>query len=386
MKEDWTEKLRSKLEGHRKTPPTGLWEGISEQMGLAAGSARQSTIVNRRYWRWPVAAAILALIGFFALHSDKRHRELATKEEVRLRAEKTPNLTDSPTETPILAIEQTVEAKKVKREQTNRPLVSEEEAEKVDMERDTSSATPTEEPASEEKTATRLIQEKRLAEYVPTARRPSPKWFIAINASGGLFASQQQKRLPSYTFPTDIALGSNDTNDTDETDDAIPNGTQKKAKHRYYTLTDCRYKHFVPMRFGLKLQYRLTPRIALLTGVNYTFLYSQIELLSYNTTIDQKLHYIGIPVGMSFRLWSTKHFNAYVAGSAMLEKCLNTRPWQWSATASAGAEYAFSRRVGVYLEPSVGYYFKGNTSLKNYYTEHPFAPSVEAGIRLQVGK
>ena len=39
MKESWKEEMRNKLEGHRKAPPSGLWEGISEQMGLAPETA-----------------------------------------------------------------------------------------------------------------------------------------------------------------------------------------------------------------------------------------------------------------------------------------------------------------------------------------------------------
>ena len=34
MKEDWTKQMKQKLEGHKMTPPAGLWEAISNQMGL----------------------------------------------------------------------------------------------------------------------------------------------------------------------------------------------------------------------------------------------------------------------------------------------------------------------------------------------------------------
>ena len=49
---------------------------------------------------------------------------------------------------------------------------------------------------------------------------------------------------------------------------------------------------------------------------------------------------------------------------------------------AAGAEYRFHRRVGLYAEPSVGYYFDDGTSLQHYYKQHPWAPSIEVGLRL----
>ena len=47
MKEDWTKQMKQKLEGHQMTPPEGLWEGISNQMGLEPGPAHKSAIMGR---------------------------------------------------------------------------------------------------------------------------------------------------------------------------------------------------------------------------------------------------------------------------------------------------------------------------------------------------
>ena len=77
----------------------------------------------------------------------------------------------------------------------------------------------------------------------------------------------------------------------------------------------------------------------------------------------------------------------------MLEKCIkadisegdiDTHPWQFSINAAAGAEYNFTRQFGVYLEPSLGYYFNDGTKLEHYYKEHPLAPSLQFGLRLHL--
>ena len=64
MKEEWTDKLKTRLEHHEMTPPEGLWEGISKQMDLAEKPVRKSSFPLSKRWI-ATAAALLALAGFF---------------------------------------------------------------------------------------------------------------------------------------------------------------------------------------------------------------------------------------------------------------------------------------------------------------------------------
>ena len=50
----------------------------------------------------------------------------------------------------------------------------------------------------------------------------------------------------------------------------------------------------------------------------------------------------------------------------------------------AGAEYSFTSLLGVYLEPSLGYYFDDGSTLEHYYKEHPMAPSISFGLRFNL--
>ena len=151
------------------------------------------------------------------------------------------------------------------------------------------------------------------------------------------------------------------------------------------TTYDVEAKHRLPVTLGLSVNYQLNARLALLTGINYTYLYSEFSTPLYpNIYREQKLHYLGVPVGLSWLFWKTSGFSFYLSGSAMLQKCLNEKPWQWSVNASAGAEYAITPLVGIYLQPSLGYYFHDGTSFEHYYKEHPLAPSIEFGLRLHL--
>ena len=92
MKEDWTEQLRKKLEGHEATPPEGLWEDICKEMGLTPKSVSKPATYKRLYW---AAAIVLALAGFFAYYQFDDNK-------ISLQANNTPTQTS---DTPLQANE-----------------------------------------------------------------------------------------------------------------------------------------------------------------------------------------------------------------------------------------------------------------------------------------
>ena len=206
-------------------------------------------------------------------------------------------------------------------------------------------------------------------------RESSPNWSLGINASGGLLASNNSQRMGRLYY------------DSFANEEAFNSISSSFDKNLPYTMAEYVSEHHLPIRLGLSLNYQLSPRLALLSGISYTYLYSEFKIPLYsNASYDQKLHYLGIPLGLSYQLWTASRFQLYLSGGLMLEKCLNEKPWQWSVEASAGIEYSLVRQLGLYLEPSLGYYFKDGTSFDHYYKEHPLAPSIEFGLRLHISK
>jgi len=204
-------------------------------------------------------------------------------------------------------------------------------------------------------------------QYTPTQSLPrARKWSLGVNASGGLLAADATKQ--SYS---DYSV---DYYNSDYCAVSYPSVD-------YYTT-----EHQLPVRLGMSLHYQLSPRVALLSGLSYTYLSSKTTYPILHEVHYQHLHYLGIPLGLSWQLWSYHRFSLYLSGSAMFEKCLNRKPWQWSLSAAAGAEYALTKQLGVYLNPSLGYYFDDGTSLQHYYKEHPLAPSIEFGLRLHLSR
>ena len=408
MKEDWTEQMKRKLEGHKMSPPAGLWDSISQQLDKSMGLKQPSRLTGTARWYWAAAAAVLALVGFFVFqngndseqpqeaHEVSQQPAPVYHEERSLDAVQIQNHEPIPVIHPVLAqISSPHHAAKQEEveEETAGSITQEAEPTLPESAAPTSSESQQTEPSQ---TQNKQPHQGNRIQDLPDewlAEQPSlsssQRWSIGVNASGGLLAANNSVRTDRFHF----VYGQHNNGTTYYG----PQVSQEKTEFTYsYTLTDYVSKHYLPIRFGLSVQYQLNNHLALHSGISYTYLYSEFSIPLYqNLSYDQKLHYLGIPFGVTWQLWSSNHFRFYLSGGMMLEKCVSAvvdgssvskKPWQWSVDAAAGAEYTFIRQLGVYLEPSLGYYFNDGTSLEHYYKEHPLAPSIEFGLRLHLNK
>ncbi len=387
MKEKWTEIIRRKLEGHRLPPPEGLWESISEQMGLPPEAPRHPAWGKR--WSWAAAAAILALTGLFAYYLHDFSNPSSPTANVAPSGDKP--LAPTPAK-PTLAVVQT--DKQQPMPETNQPDMAKPEPQTVNRQPSTLNRQPptvnpqpptvNPQPPTVNNETEQLYQPKTepdgqkqekaalqpVSPPTESIRHTSQQsqWKVGIHASGGLLAANSS--TPSQMVENSY-IGS-----------AFHMPSKSLNGIVCVSYETNQHKHHPPMRFGLSMNYQLSDRLALLSGINYTWLYS--EFYSRNDHSDQHLHYLGLPVGVAYQLWSSRRFQVYLSGSVMLEKCLNEKPWQWSADAGAGAEFALTDQLGLYIEPSVGYYFNDGTDIEHYYKDHPLAPSIMLGLRMHI--
>lgn len=442
MKEKWTDEMKRKLEGHGMAPPEGLWEGISEEMGIVPETASRSGAVRR--WSWAAAATVLALVGFFTLYQhNSQEAPLLAENTVPSSVQKEASVPSQTLDEPVAqelsprltspAIQQTSpdtspsmvslpanETQKTPKEKewggvdtrdasavlsteslgkstaenalNGKGMTDKEQEEKPAL-ADNDALSQTTEPKGGGDMADKRVSstEQRHGELLTTiSENPSPifisaathsakpSWSVGLKASGGLLAANNSGNGLVYTPGSKNGMTYNDPDFG-----SFPASTYSPDSEgvKYEA------KHHLPIRLGASLHYQLNDRLALLSGINYTYLYSEFIMKVENqldVDIDQKLHYLGIPLGVTYQLWSNKQLQVYLSGSVMLEKCLNEKPWQWSVDAAAGAEYAITKQLGLYLEPSLGYYFDDGTSFEHYYKEHPLAPAIEFGLRLHV--
>ena len=392
MKEDWIEQQRQKLEGHRKMPPAGLWEGICEQMGLTPEPVRQSQTMRR--WHWVAAAAVIALVGLFMVYQFQSEPEKSLSSinsEPSIRSTSSKGSKSSLNKEPSISQPPSLDTKTIVGSKLStsstpsvssvRPLLLAEEKEahsdndtpqQSHVDTDTLQQTESSPIPTNPVTHSYSHFEGNQTSYASTPTSQLDKWSLGVNASGGLLAANTSQRT-NYFYEN-----------------------SKETAYASGLKTEYISEHHLPIRFGLSVNYQLTPLLALHSGISYTYLYSEFSIsLEKNVNYDQKLHYLGIPVGVTWQLWSANRFRFYVSGGMMLEKCIggerdgssvSQKPWQWSFEAATGAEYTFTRQFSVYMEPSLGYYFNDGSSLEHYYKEHPWTPSLEFGLRLHFNK
>lgn len=163
--------------------------------------------------------------------------------------------------------------------------------------------------------------------------------------------------------------------------------------------------HCRPKTFGLSINKQLSPKWTFGTGITYTRLKSEFES-EYNKARlvkTQKIDYVGIPLRLTYQVWSKGRFNAYMTGgmsfempvhsslekkyiitadsSYTLKRDIKPRS-QWSVNLGAGVQYKLFKPFSLYIEPNMFYYFRNGSSLETYRTEHPFIITVPFGLRL----
>ena len=407
MKEEWTDKLKTRLEHHEMTPPAGLWEGISKQMNLAEKPVRKSSsALSKRCLA--AAAALLALAGFFTLYDFKDYSKDSSPKNVVEKVEKhqAPAQEQTTEEKPvgeeaaapqshsllaraIPAIRKSVSPTTESQEPSVTPVITEEkEEETTDTPKNAETSQATQQTARKIQQASSALppsyQQNDGKPYSEADKRPR-QWSFGLHASGGLLADNSHQQNDHYPISQSDPL-SPSSHYGYNSSETPQNETPIKASHR------------LPIRFGLKIGYQLSERWALQTGITYTYLYSEFTLVNrQQPAIEQRLHYVGIPLGISYQIWKNSYFRLYASAGATAEKVVKNsqksgdakinshpdgeKPLQWSVNAALGAEYQPTKQLGIYLEPSLGYYFKDNTPLEHYYKEHPLSPAIEFGLR-----
>ena len=159
-------------------------------------------------------------------------------------------------------------------------------------------------------------------------------------------------------------------------------------------------KHHAPVSVGMQLAFGIAPRLSMSTGVVYTRTSSDFYPYAPNNdyNVHQVLHYVGIPVGLNYELWSSGGFHAYVmAGAEAAYNVKNdtdedgTRKQdakrdrvQFSGKASLGAQYDISPSVGLYIEPGAKYYFDNGSDIENTFKDKKLNFNLQFGLRFNL--
>ena len=160
-------------------------------------------------------------------------------------------------------------------------------------------------------------------------------------------------------------------------------------------------KHHRPVRAGVSIRWQLSRRWGIGSGLTYSYLRSDYSGRDARgeTTGEQHLHYIGIPLNVDYSIWQSRHVRVYLTGGGEAQKLVSGHSnesstdgsessykvkesqMQWSAQMTVGGEYHLLPGLGVYVEPGVDHHFKNGSSVDNYYKHKPTSFSLNVGLR-----
>lgn len=173
-------------------------------------------------------------------------------------------------------------------------------------------------------------------------------------------------------------------------------------------------RHDLPFSVGLSIGIPLCKRLDLQTGINYSYAHSRFtstnRLQGTYSERNQQLHYIGVPLMLSFRIVDRRIIKFYVSAGGACEKGLIAtqhrqtfevendallssqtdheyiKGIQGSLTANVGLAVMFFKGMGIYFEPGFTWYIPAEKFPQpvNSRTVHPYNLSLTAGLRFNL--
>lgn len=152
-------------------------------------------------------------------------------------------------------------------------------------------------------------------------------------------------------------------------------------------------KHYIPWSIGLNARYDLSKHWSVGTGIVYTNLKSELTSYRSDKISIQRLHYVGVPIKLEYKIYSWNNVHCYTNIGGMAEKCVyatndgdtfTVPELQFSVNASAGIEYNIDNLMSVYFEPGASYYFDNNDNVKSFRKASPFTINLAGGLRFRI--
>lgn len=417
MKTNWQKDIHDRLGSYEKDAPEGLWEGISRELpklndGVMLTHKPQRT-AKFRMWRVAgvaAAASVALVIGYnFLGNSAKDNINIATN------TPKHPNMLAS-NQKPLGNEPMGVNADQATHSADDL-LAEQPTLASASTETDVKEISSKEENSKKENGQTEAKPAKREDSYVlphnpdnnllafndMTERRgdedaPS-RWSVSTGAMGGLGASGTTTAYGDY-----LVLASPGVMDAKDSPMLDMNTVNRDVEQK------TEYDHHLPIRIGLSVAYALTDRLSISSGLTYTRLASDIKDASRESKYigEQRLHYVGIPVNVSYKVASSRWISLYGTAGVLAEKCvsgttdegyvenntmkytntqdISSKPLQMSVNAGVGIQFDIIDNIGIYAEPGLSYYFDDGSALQTIYKERPLNFNLNVGVRFKLGK
>lgn len=455
MKQDWTDTLKQKMAGYEERPSDELWAALSEKAGLQESRRKVIPV-----WFWGLSAAAALMAGIFVVTkvNDKSVNALVGITADVAVSEPVDAAVPEPVERTLAedmaevksaeamsladeAVGRKQEAGKVgiKQEVKDRKAESALIAEAVPVEsrvgagvvEDSAESAETSVPEDQDVDAvpvessasvvtedvTSVNAEEHAAMSWDEYLKETPSEKARARRSGGFSAGiVAGGAVGGNTFgskPTAMVMGANPLAAGVTKTDWIDKDSKASAIVYNQPEVQEEYSHKIPVKVGLTARYNITGRLGVETGLTYSILSSSVKTGNSETgnnwsSGSQTLHYLGIPLNISFNILNSRYVNIYVTGGGMMEKSISgniktdeyvdgkfartltakvsPKGLQWSVNAAAGVQANILPQLGFFVEPGVSHHFKNGSRVRSIYTDKPTDFSLGFGLRYSFGK
>lgn len=463
MKQDWTDTLKQKMAGYEERPSDELWAALSEKAGLQESRRKVFPV-----WFWGLSAAAALMAGIFVVTkvndksvnalggitadvevpepveavvqepvdaevSEPVERTLA-EELAEVKSAEAMSLADVAVgrkqEAAKVGIKQMVKARKAESALIAEAVpvesrvgagVVEDSSESADtsvLENQEVDAVPVESSASavaENVTSVNAEEQAAMSwdEYLKETPSEKARARRSGGFSAGIVAGGAVGGNTSGSKPTAMVMGANPLAAGVTKTDWIDKDSKASAIVYNQPEVQEEYSHKIPVKVGLTARYNITGRLGVETGLTYSILSSSVKTGNSETgknwsTGSQTLHYLGIPLNISFNILNSRYVNIYVTGGGMMEKSISgsiktdeyvdgkfartltakisPKGLQWSVNAAAGVQANILPQLGFFVEPGVSHHFKNSSRVRSIYTDKPTDFSLGFGLRYSFGK
>lgn len=163
--------------------------------------------------------------------------------------------------------------------------------------------------------------------------------------------------------------------------------------------------HDKPITFGISVTKSVSDRLSLETGLQYSILKSRFTIGEGgdSAATRQKIHYLGVPLRVSYKWMDYKRLSAYASAGVTLHVPVYSKlvgsadndwkriifgdkrfspPLQWQTGASVGVQYEFAPNTSLFVEPTVNWFIPSGDETHTIWTEQPVMFTCPFGIRI----
>ena len=423
---DWTNKLKNKMEGYTEQPSDSVWAGISAAAGLTGNKHRAVPL-------WLLASSAIAAAALFGAMLIFNAKEdvpaTMTAEAVKVgqepvvsaRVVQDNDITSVPevsqaglyVETEVRDFSGAAVSGDFSDEPSDEVAVepfgevvavtadtSEKNEIEVTIEPDTEEDIEPDEDGGRFADAWKWV----LAEPELQRTKRGGKLAAGLSVNGSGSASSLSSR------PTAATLGANPLDCGVSSADWVDRRVESVAGVIVYNqpVVTTEYSHKMPVKIGASIRYDFNKFLGIESGLTYSFLSSDLKTGEEGAVSGwskgvQSMHYLGIPLNLSFNIFSSRYFNAYVTAGGLMEKCvrgslktdeyldgkyhgssstsLKQKGLQWSVNGAAGIQVNILPQLGLYMEPGVSHHISNNSKVRTIYSDKPTDFSLSFGLR-----